>query len=141
MKISPFSPIIRPRPSLLLDGLSSPPFFPHTSFHPLHLHPPPCLLEMHVSTILLIKKDIHPHTQDIHEVMWALTIIITHPGLKTTCSLTHTYTNTPSTDTQCVEKLGWTGSNSLSCPGQRPQLQHDFLHTHCALLRTRLLPD
>lgn len=47
---------------------------------------------MCVSTILLIK--IHPHTQDIHKVTWASTIIATHPGLQTTCSLTPTYKNT-----------------------------------------------
>lgn len=49
---------------------------------------------MCVSTILLIKKDIHPHTQDIHKVMWASATIVTHPGLKTTCSLTHANKNT-----------------------------------------------
>lgn len=43
------------------------------------------------------------------------------------------------TQTQCAEKLDETGCNSLSCPGQSPQLQHDFTHTHCDLIRSRLL--
>lgn len=92
IKISAFSPIIKPPPSLPLHTLSSPPFFSHTSFVSLHL--PNRLLKMCVCTILLIKKDIHPHTQDMYKVMWALTITVTHPGLKT-CSLDHTYKNTP----------------------------------------------
>lgn len=32
----------------------------------------------------------------------------------------------PPAHRQRVDKLGWTESNSLSCPGQRPQLQHDL---------------
>lgn len=97
------------------------------------------LLEECVRTLLLIKKDILPSSQqDANLKTSALTMIVTHPEPKSTCSLTCTNRNTP--PLHIHTKLGMTACNSLSRPGQCPQLQHDFIHTCCGLLRHRLLP-
>lgn len=100
--------------------------------HPLYrLHLPPRLLQMCVSTILLIKKDVHPHTRtgqsDVaFKDQENITLSRSHLLL-----LHHTL--------NVLKSLA--GLDITACRVQAGALgfQHDFIHTRCDLLRSRLL--
>lgn len=94
-----------------------------------------------LAQLQLIKKDIHPNKQDVHEAMWASSIsCVTHPELKTTClSLAPTKTPPPHS-CNVLTSLARPDCNSLSCPGHCPWLQHDIIRTRCDLQRTGPLP-